>query len=139
MYSLRCSNKSGIAAQNHQWRNTGANAQEHPPVKKIERRAGKDLEQLPSEFPYSIAAIKHLLDLANEFHQDDIRTKQLGWTEDELAFYDLLSANEKLMNNNGPIQDLLHKVVASVKKNLELDWVKKEDARAAIRLAVKKN
>ena len=86
----------------------------------------------------SIAAIKHLLDIANEFQQDDIRTKQLGLTEDELAFYDLLSANEKLLNQTGPIQDLVHKVVDSVKKNLQLDWTKKEDARAAIRLAVKK-
>ena len=63
---------------------------------------------------------------------------QLGLTEDELAFYDLLSANEKLMNEAGPIQILGHEVVASVKKNLQLDWSKKEDARAAIRLAVKK-
>jgi len=86
----------------------------------------------------SIAAIKHLLDIATEFKNDDIRTKQLGLTEDELAFYDLLSANEKLLNQEGPIQDLVHKVVASVKKNLQLDWAKKEDARAAIRLAVKK-
>jgi len=86
----------------------------------------------------SIAAIKHLLDIANEFKNDDIRTKQLGLTEDELAFYDLLSANEKLLNEAGPIQDLVHKVVASVKRNLQLDWSKKEDARAAIRLAVKK-
>jgi len=86
----------------------------------------------------SIAAIKHLLDMAAEFKNDDIRTKQLGLTEDELAFYDLLSANEKLLNEAGPIQDLVHKVVASVKKNLQLDWAKKEDARAAIRLAVKR-
>ena len=28
--------------------------------------------------------------------------------------------------------------MASVKKNLQLDWTKKEDAKAAIRLAVKK-
>ncbi|MEZ4970472.1 MAG: type I restriction endonuclease subunit R [Flavobacteriaceae bacterium] len=86
----------------------------------------------------SIAAIKHLLDIAQEFQQDDVRTKQLGLTDDELAFYDLLSANEKLLNVKGPIQDLVHSVVASVKKNLQLDWTKKEDARAAIRLAVKK-
>lgn len=86
----------------------------------------------------SIAAIKHLLDIATEFKNDDIRTKQLGLSNDELAFYDLLAANEKLLNQQGPIQDLVHKVVASVKKNLQLDWTKKEDARAAIRLAVKK-
>lgn len=86
----------------------------------------------------SIAAIKHLLDIAAEFKNDDIRTEELGLTEDELAFYDLLAANEKLLNEKGPIQDLAHKVVASVKKNLQLDWTKKENAKAAIRLAVKK-
>ncbi len=86
----------------------------------------------------SIAAIKHLLDIATEFKNDDQRTKELGLSEDELAFYDLLSANQSLLNQTGPIQDLVHRVVASVKKNLQLDWTKKEDARAAIRLAVKK-
>ncbi|WP_318640065.1 type I restriction endonuclease subunit R [Flavobacterium ardleyense] len=86
----------------------------------------------------SIAAIKHLLDIATEFQNDDIRTKELGLTEDELAFYDLLSANEKILNQTGPVQDLVHRVVALVKKNLQLDWTKKEDARSAIRLAVKK-
>jgi type I restriction enzyme R subunit len=86
----------------------------------------------------SIAAIKHLLDIANEFKNDDKRTRELGLSEDELAFYDLLTANEHLINQTGPIQDLVHTVVASVKKNLQLDWTKKEDAKAAIRLAVKK-
>lgn len=86
----------------------------------------------------SIAAIKHLLEIAEGFQNDDARIKELGLTEDELAFYDLLVANQKLLNEAGPIQDLVHKVVASVKKNLQLDWTKKADARAAIRLAVKR-
>ena len=106
------------------------------------RKLKEELEKVLSDYHRnsldSIAAIKHLLDIATEFQQDDIRTKQLGLTEDELAFYDLLSANEKLLNQSGPIQDLVHKVVDSVKKNLQLDWTKKEDARAAIRIAVKK-
>lgn len=106
------------------------------------RKLKEELEKVLGDYHKnsldSIAAIKHLLDIANEFQQDDIRTKQLGLTEDELAFYDLLSANEKILNKAGPIQDLVHKVVDSVKKNLQLDWTKKEDARAAIRLAVKK-
>ena len=86
----------------------------------------------------SIAAIKHLLDIATEFKSDDKRTRELGLSEDELAFYDLLAANQAILNQSGPIQDLVHRVVASVKKNLQLDWTKKEDAKAAIRLAVKK-
>jgi type I restriction enzyme R subunit len=45
---------------------------------------------------------------------------------------------KELINKLGPIQDLVHNVVASVKKNLHLDWTKKEDAKVAFRLAVKK-
>ncbi|NVK66509.1 MAG: DUF3387 domain-containing protein, partial [Flavobacteriales bacterium] len=86
----------------------------------------------------SIATIKHLLDIANEFLVEDKRLKELGLTNDELAFYDLLSTKKELINQDGPIQDLVHKVVVTMKKNLQLDWTKKEDAKAAIRLAVKK-
>lgn len=112
-------------------------------VKNIKRMTSltDELEKVLSRYHKnsldSKAAIKHLLDIANEFKNDNIR-KQLGLNEDKLAFYDLLSANEKLLNEAGPIQDLVHKVVASIKRNLQLDWSKKEDARAAIRLAVKK-
>lgn len=106
------------------------------------RKLKDQLEQVLGDYHKnslgSIAAIKHLLDIAEEFKNDDKRTKELGLSEDELAFYDLLVANEKLINQTGPIQDLVHKVVDSVKKNLQLDWTKKEDARAAIRLAVKR-
>lgn len=106
------------------------------------KRLKDELEKVLSNYHKnsldSIAAIKHLLDIAQDFKNDDKRTKELGLTEDELAFFDLLSANQKLLNQAGPIQDLVHGVVASVKKNLQLDWTKKEDARAAIRLAVKK-
>lgn len=106
------------------------------------RKLKDELEKVLSKYHKnsldSIAAIKHLLDIANEFKEDDKRTKELGLTEDELAFYDLLSANSTLLNEAGPIQDLVHVVVASVKNNLQLDWTKKENAKAAIRLAVKK-
>jgi len=113
-------------------------------VKNIRRMTSlkEELEKVLSKYHQnsldSIAAIKHLLDIATEFKNDDTRTKELGLTEDELAFYDLLTANEKIINQAGPIQDLVHRVVALVKKNLQLDWTKKEDARSAIRLAVKK-
>jgi len=65
-------------------------------VKNIKRMTSlkDELEKVLSRYHKnsldSIAAIKHLLDIADEFKNDDIRTKQLGLTEDELAFYDLL-------------------------------------------------
>ncbi|UZH54964.1 DUF3387 domain-containing protein [Salinimicrobium tongyeongense] len=74
------------------------------------RKLKEELEKVLSNYHRnsldSIAAIKHLLDLANEFQQDDIRTRQPGLTEDELAFYDLgertfLILRKVLLNNAG--------------------------------------
>lgn len=107
-------------------------------MRKLKEELEEVLKRYHNHSLESIAAIKKLLEIAEELKQDDIRTKELGLTEDELAFYDLLSDKKELLNVDGPIQDLVHKVVASVKKNLQLDWTKKGDAKAAIRLAVKK-
>lgn len=86
----------------------------------------------------SIATIKHLLDIAEQFKQEDQRTQELGLSKEELAFYDLLNAHKEKLNQKGPIQDLVHRLVKSVQDNLEIDWTKKENAKSAIRLALKK-
>lgn len=98
----------------------------------------KVLSQYHSNSIDSIATIKHLLDIADQFKKEDQRTQELGLSEEELAFYDLLNAHKEKLNQKGPIQDLVHRVVKSVQDNLEIDWTKKENAKSAIRLAVKK-
>jgi type I restriction enzyme R subunit len=86
----------------------------------------------------SIATIKHLLDIAEQFKKDNQRVQELGLDENELAFYDLLNSHKEKLNQKGPIQDLVHRVVKSVQDNLEIDWTRKENAKSAIRLALKK-
>lgn len=86
----------------------------------------------------SLKTIMMLLDIANNFKEEDARTKELGLSEEELAFYDVLNAHSKAMSEPGLIRDIVISVVKAVKKNLQLDWTKHEDSKAAIRLAVKK-
>jgi len=59
-------------------------------------------------------------------------------SHEELAFYDILASKKEIIKEVGPIQDIVHAVVKAVKNNLQLDWMNKEDAKAGIRLAVKK-
>ena len=59
-------------------------------------------------------------------------------SDEELAFYDILASKKEIIKEAGPIQDIVHAVVKAVKNNLQLDWMNKEDAKAGIRLAVKK-
>jgi type I restriction enzyme R subunit len=86
----------------------------------------------------SYATIAEMVERAKDLQNDDKRTAELGLSEEELAFYDILAAKKDIIKETGPIQDIVHAVVKAVKKNLQLDWTKKENAKAAIRLAVKK-
>jgi len=104
----------------------------------LKKQLEKVLSKYHSNSIDSIATIKHLIDLANQFKKDDQRIKELGLDESELAFYDLLSTHKEKLNQKGPLQDLVHRVVKSVHVNIEIDWTRKENAKSAIRLALKK-
>jgi len=58
--------------------------------RKKARKLKDELERVLAEYHKngmtSIAAIKHILEIANNFKNDDKRTKELGLSEDELAF-----------------------------------------------------
>lgn len=86
----------------------------------------------------SYATIAELVERAKELQNDDKRTEELGLSEEELAFYDILAAKKDIIKEEGLIKDIVHAVVKAVKSNLQLDWIKKENAKAEIRLAVKK-
>lgn len=86
----------------------------------------------------SYTTIAELIERAKEMQEEDKRKSELGLSDEELAFYDILSAKKDIINESGPIQDVVHGVVKAVKSNLQIDWTNKEDAKAAIRLAVKK-
>lgn len=86
----------------------------------------------------SYATIAELVERAKDLQNDDKRTQELGLSEEELAFYDILAAKKEIIKEEGIIKDIVHAVVKAVKNNLQLDWTKKENAKASIRLAVKK-
>ncbi|GAA4075205.1 type I restriction endonuclease subunit R [Flavobacterium cheonanense] len=86
----------------------------------------------------SYTTIAELIERAKELQEEDHRIKELGLSDEELAFYDILASKKDIINETGPIQDVVHGVVKAVKSNLQIDWMNKEDAKAAIRLAVKK-
>lgn len=86
----------------------------------------------------SYATIVEMIERAKDLQNDDKRIKELGLSEEELAFYDILAAKQDIIKEEGIIQNIVHAVVKAVKDNLQFDWTKKENAKAAIRLAVKK-
>ena len=113
----------------------------HKNIKKytsLKEEIEKVIEKYHANALDSYATIAELVERAKELQNDDKRVQELGLSEEELAFYDILAAKQDIIKEEGPIQDIVHAVVKAVKANLQLDWTKKENAKAAIRLAVKK-
>jgi len=83
--------------------------------------------------------IKELSEIAREVKLEDHKAEELGLTPEEYAFYSILSENSstKYLENN-KMKELIHVIVDIIRKNTTVDWDKRADVKAKLRLLVKK-
>jgi type I restriction enzyme R subunit len=84
--------------------------------------------------------IEELIGLAKDMREADRRGEDLGLTEDELAFYDALETNDSAVKVLGDetLRTIARELVATVRKNVTIDWTVRENVRAQIRVLVKR-
>ena len=84
--------------------------------------------------------IEELINLAKDIKQTDERGKDLGLTEDEVAFYDALANNDsaKAVLGDDQLRDLARILVEKVKANTTIDWTIKESVQAKLRTIVRR-
>jgi type I restriction enzyme R subunit len=83
--------------------------------------------------------IKELSELAREMKLEDHKAQELGLTPEEYAFYSILSENSSTRYlENDKMKELIHVIVDIIRKNATVDWDKRADVKAKLRLLVKK-
>ena len=84
--------------------------------------------------------IEELIELAREMREADARSQRLGLSEDELAFYDALAANDSAVQVMGDeqLKTIARDLVGTVRKNVSIDWTLRESARANLRRMVRR-
>jgi type I restriction enzyme R subunit len=84
--------------------------------------------------------IEELIALAKSMRAANARGEELGLTEDELAFYDALEVNDSAVKVLGDetLRTIARELVATVRKNVSIDWTVRENVRAALRVMVKR-
>jgi len=84
--------------------------------------------------------IEELIKLAKEMSAAQSRGEKLGLSDDELAFYDALAANDSAVQvlGNETLQTIACELVEAVKRNVTIDWTVKESVRAKLRTIVKR-
>ncbi len=84
--------------------------------------------------------IEELIQLARDMRAASARGDQLGLSEDELAFYDALETNDSAVKVLGDdtLKRIARELVATVRKNVTIDWTLRENVRAQLRVLVKR-
>ena len=84
--------------------------------------------------------IEELIKLAKEMREARRRGENLGMTDDEVAFYDALEVNDSAVKILGDetLKTIAHELVEAVRRSVSIDWTVRENARAKIRVIVKR-
>jgi type I restriction enzyme R subunit len=84
--------------------------------------------------------IEELIQLAKDMRAASARGEELGLSEDELAFYDALEANDSAVKVLGDetLRAIARELVATVRNNVTIEWTLRENVRAQLRVLVKR-
>jgi len=88
----------------------------------------------------TMQVIEELIKLAKDLDAATKRGEDLGLTDDEVAFYDALAANESAVKAMGDdkLKVIAAELISQVKKSVTIDWTLRESARAKIKVMVKR-
>jgi len=84
--------------------------------------------------------IEQLIELAHEMRAAEEAGQELGLSDEELAFYDALGVNDSAVQVLGDdeLKSIAQELVATLRRNVTIDWTLKESVKARLRLEVKK-
>ena len=88
----------------------------------------------------TMQVIEELIKLAREMDAASKRGQNLGLTDDEIAFYDALAANESAVIAMGDdrLKVIAAELITKVRASVTIDWTLRESARARIKVMVKR-
>lgn len=84
--------------------------------------------------------IAELLELAKKIRDEKDKGKDMGLTEEEVAFYDALANNESAVRELGDatLKAMARELVEMLRKNTTIDWTIKESIQAKLRVYIKR-
>lgn len=88
----------------------------------------------------TVEMIQELIALAKEMQAAAARGEELGLSEEEIAFYDALAANDSAVQAMGSeqLRVIAHELVEQMRRSVTVDWQHKASARAKMRVLVKR-
>jgi len=88
----------------------------------------------------TMQVIEELIKLAKDLDAATKRGEDMGLTDDEIAFYDALAANDSAVQAMGDakLKVIAAELITQVKRSVTIDWNLREGAQAKIRVMVRR-
>jgi type I restriction enzyme R subunit len=84
--------------------------------------------------------LQELIQIAKDIRAARARGEEQGLSDEEIAFYDALAENESAVQVMGDdkLRVIAHELLVSLRQNVSVDWAHRENARAKMRVLVKR-
>jgi len=92
----------------------------------------KIIEEYENRMLNASKVIERLIELAKEIKKSEMVAKEMGLTEEELAFYDAI-ASKGLIKQDEKIKKIVKELVKSIRRDLFVDWTNNDIIKARIR------
>ena len=108
--------------------------------KKLLDMLNKAINSYQNKVLTAAEVIDELIKLAKDIQESDKLASELNLTEFEFAFYTAVAENESAREliQREKLRELAIVLTDQIRKNITIDWTKKESARAKLRVLVKR-
>ncbi len=103
----------------------------------LHQRLEEIIEQYENNIINSSKVIERLIELAKEINKTEDEGKNLGLTQDEVAFYDVIAHGKKSFSKDESLKKFVKELVKTIRQDLTIDWTNKENIKARIRANVR--
>ncbi|MGH9439137.1 MAG: type I restriction enzyme endonuclease domain-containing protein, partial [Terriglobia bacterium] len=88
----------------------------------------------------TVEVLEELIKLAKDIRAARQRGEETGLSDEEIAFYDALAESDSARQAMGEpqLRVIAHELVEAIRKNVSVDWMHMETARARMRVLVKR-
>lgn len=88
----------------------------------------------------SAQVIVELVRMAKEIKKEHEKGKELGLSDEEVAFYDALAENESAVSELGDkvLRQMSQELLEIIRRNASIDWTRREAVQAKLRIYVKR-
>lgn len=108
--------------------------------KRFSEMLSKSIQNYNNRTINTSKTLELLIQLSNEIKAEKQKGKDLGLSNEEIAFYDALSMHETAKEIMGDIKlrAIAHELTKTVKDNMSVDWHKRDNIKAKMRTQVRR-